>query len=63
MGIPRGRHFDERPRLEGRGFAEGAPSIKSEDLFRPDEKEVWILHEESNYRLQVTKNGKLILTK
>jgi len=46
------------------GVSPKAPhQIKSEDLFRPDEKEVWILHEESNYRLQVTKNGKLILTK
>jgi hemin uptake protein HemP len=46
------------------GVSPKAPhQIKSEDLFRPGEKEVWILHGEVIYRLQTTKSGKLILTK
>jgi len=37
--------------------------IQSRDLFREGEREVWILHGDASYRLQLTKNGKLILTK
>jgi hemin uptake protein HemP len=37
--------------------------VNSKDLFPPGETEVWILHGEENYRLQITKSGKLILTK
>jgi hemin uptake protein HemP len=32
-------------------------------LLPPGEKELWILHGHENYRLQLTKSGKLILTK
>jgi hemin uptake protein HemP len=38
-------------------------SIKSEELFPAGETEIWILHGSESYRLQVTKSGKLILTK
>lgn len=37
--------------------------IKSGDLFLPGETEIWILHGTESYRLQLTKSGKLILTK
>ncbi len=37
--------------------------IKSEDLFKPGETEIWILRGTECYRLQVTRSGKLILTK
>ena len=37
--------------------------IKSQDLFKPGETELWILHGTESYRLQITKSGKLILTK
>ena len=50
---------------EGLPMKKGQPrrQIKSQDLFKPGETEVWILHGTEHYRLQVTKSGKLILTK
>lgn len=45
---------------------EGLPvprQVKSEDLFSPGESELWILRGIQHYRLRMTKNGKLILTK
>jgi hemin uptake protein HemP len=45
--------------------SEGKPrrQVKSEELFSPGTTELWILHGAESYRLQLTKNGKLILTK
>ncbi len=37
--------------------------VHSGELLPPGEKELWILHGHENYRLQLTKSGKLILTK
>jgi hemin uptake protein HemP len=37
--------------------------VRSGELLPPGEKELWILHGHENYRLQLTKSGKLILTK
>ena len=37
--------------------------VKSGELLPPGEKELWILHGLEHYRLQLTKSGKLILTK
>ncbi|MGH7739788.1 MAG: hemin uptake protein HemP [bacterium] len=52
--------------MAAEGTEEGLPvprQVKSEDLFLPDESELWILHGTQSYRLRKTKNGKLILTK
>ncbi len=38
-------------------------TLKSEDLFPAGETEIWIAHGPENYRLRITKSGKLILTK
>ena len=46
-----------------KGLARRARCVKSQELFLPGETEVWILHGSDSYRLQVTKSGKLILTK
>ncbi len=46
-----------------KGAAGRARYVKSQDLFLPGETEIWILHGTESYRLQVTKSGKLILTK
>ena len=45
--------------------SEGKPrrQVKSEELFSPGTTELWILHGTESYRLQLTKSGKLILTK
>jgi hemin uptake protein HemP len=44
--------------------SEPAPStISSETLFAPGQREVVIEHGGERYRLRVTRNGKLILTK
>lgn len=40
----------------------GSGHISSRDLFR-DRREILIDHEGETYRLRLTKNGKLILTK
>lgn len=37
-------------------------AVRSEELLK-DEREVILLHGEEEYRLRVTRNGKLILTK
>ncbi|HVZ79739.1 MAG TPA: hemin uptake protein HemP [bacterium] len=37
--------------------------VKSEELIPPGETELWIVHGTERYRLQLTKSGKLILTK
>jgi hemin uptake protein HemP len=37
--------------------------VRSAELLPPGEKELWILHGLEHYRLQLTKSGKLILTK
>lgn len=37
--------------------------IPSDTLFRPDRREVLILHEGHAYRLRLTRQNKLILTK
>lgn len=39
-----------------------APAIRSADLFR-DAREVIIVHHDEQYRLRITRAGKLILTK
>jgi hemin uptake protein HemP len=38
------------------------PAIRSADLFR-DVREVIIIHHDEQYRLRITRTGKLILTK
>jgi hemin uptake protein HemP len=38
------------------------PVVKSEDLFR-EAREVLIVHRDDEYRLRITRAGKLILTK
>jgi hemin uptake protein HemP len=38
------------------------PAIRSADLFR-DAREVIIVHHDEQYRLRITRAGKLILTK
>jgi hemin uptake protein HemP len=45
--------------------SEGKPrrQVKSEELLPPGTNELWILHGTESYRLQLTKSGKLILTK
>lgn len=40
----------------------GKPQLKSDDLFSGT-REINILHNEDTYRLSITKQGKLILTK
>jgi hemin uptake protein HemP len=42
--------------------APARPVVKSEDLFR-EAREVLILHRDEEYRLRITRAGKLILTK
>jgi len=40
----------------------GKPELKSDDLFSGT-REIHILHNDDTYRLSITKQGKLILTK
>jgi hemin uptake protein HemP len=40
-----------------------ARTIASHDLFRGTAREVVILHQNEEYRLRITRQGKLILTK
>lgn len=42
--------------------APACPVVKSEDLFR-EAREVRIVHRDEEYRLRITRAGKLILTK
>ena len=47
----------------GTGAGRPRRQVKSEELIPPGETELWILHGNESYRLQLTKSGKLILTK
>ena len=53
---------DQKPQ-ESNGSGRPRRQVKSEELIPPGETELWILHGSESYRLQVTKSGKLILTK
>lgn len=51
-----------RPAYKKVPASSGKPQLKSDDLFIGT-REIHILHNDDTYRLTITKQGKLILTK
>jgi hemin uptake protein HemP len=59
MSLPRSDHV---PKSQNEEPSNLPPRIKSSDLFQGQSRLV-IVHKDSEYQLQITQHGKLILTK
>jgi hemin uptake protein HemP len=65
MSVPEGNvgdHQEERPGRPDAGDSEHPRLVSSEELMQ-GRRELWIEHAGEIYRLRITSNGKLYLTK